>query len=101
MVMTAQEERPTYQLQYRRCGRANCHVCKQGQGHGPYWYAYGRDATGKLRSRYVGHAPPADAALSPLQQERWEQAKRERVAARAQGRSKPRMRNGRITTYGQ
>ncbi len=43
----------TYLFQRRRCGRADCR-CALGEQHGPYWYAYFRDDTGKLRSRYVG-----------------------------------------------
>src|SRR5205807_9318876 len=29
----------TYQAQYRKCNRLLCHSCKNGQRHGPYWYA--------------------------------------------------------------
>ena len=32
----------TYQLQFRKCGKASCSTCRDGQGHGPYWYAYWR-----------------------------------------------------------
>ena len=32
-------DRPvTYQLQYRKCGKAGCSTCRT-YGHGPYWYA--------------------------------------------------------------
>ncbi|HEY7985039.1 MAG TPA: hypothetical protein VID73_12765 [Ktedonobacterales bacterium] len=49
----------TYQLQYRKCGKARCGTCKDGLGHGPYWYAYWREGP-RLRSGYVGKlAPPA------------------------------------------
>jgi hypothetical protein len=48
----------TYQLQYRKCGKARCSTCKQGLGHGPYWYAYWREGA-RLRSGYVGKLPPA------------------------------------------
>lgn len=33
----------SYQFQRRKCGRSTCKSCKQGIGHGPYWYAYWRD----------------------------------------------------------
>ncbi len=48
----------TYQLQYRKCGKARCGTCRQGSGHGPYWYAYWREGS-RLRSGYVGKLPPA------------------------------------------
>ena len=43
-----------YQLERVRCGKVGCKCAgKNGVLHGPYWYAYWRDA-GKLKSRYVG-----------------------------------------------
>lgn len=43
-----------YQLERVRCGKAGCKCAgKQGELHGPYWYAYWRE-DGKLKSRYVG-----------------------------------------------
>ncbi len=48
-----QDEHLTYQTQYRKCGKASCGTCRDGQGHGPYWYAYWREG-GRLRSRYIG-----------------------------------------------
>lgn len=53
-------ENASYQLQYRKCGKANCHTCQHGNGHGPYWYAYWK-ADKKVRSRYIGKEYP-DAA---------------------------------------
>lgn len=35
--------------QHVRCGRDSCTTCP----HGPYWYAYWREA-GKRKSKYVG-----------------------------------------------
>ncbi len=43
----------TYQLQYRKCGKPSCSTCRDGQGHGPYWYAYWRQGS-RLKSGYVG-----------------------------------------------
>lgn len=43
----------TYQEQFRKCNKAACNACKQGPGHGPYWYAYWRE-NDMLHSRYVG-----------------------------------------------
>lgn len=43
-----------YQLERVRCGKIGCKCAgENGELHGPYWYAYWRDA-GKLKSRYVG-----------------------------------------------
>jgi hypothetical protein len=47
----------TYQLQYRKCGKASCSTCRNTQGHGPYWYAYWREGS-RLRSGYVGKVHP-------------------------------------------
>jgi hypothetical protein len=47
----------TYQLQYRKCGKASCSTCRNGQGHGPYWYAYWREGS-RLRSGYIGKVHP-------------------------------------------
>ena len=47
----------TYQLQYRKCGKTSCSTCRNGQGHGPYWYAYWREGS-RLRSGYVGKIHP-------------------------------------------
>ena len=47
----------TYQLQYRKCGKPTCRTCHEGQGHGPYWYAYWREGS-RLRSGYVGKVHP-------------------------------------------
>lgn len=47
----------SYQFQYRKCGKPTCKTCKEGHGHGPYWYAYWRES-GKLLSAYIGKEPP-------------------------------------------
>jgi hypothetical protein len=52
----------TYQLQYRSCGNRNC-SCRDGVGHGPYWYAYWHDENKKICSGYVGKVLPRDARL--------------------------------------
>jgi hypothetical protein len=54
----------TYQLQYRKCGKASCGTCRNGQGHGPYWYAYWREGS-RLRSGYVGKNRPDNQYQSP------------------------------------
>jgi hypothetical protein len=47
----------SYQHQYRKCGKALCIHCTNGEGHGPYWYAYWRE-DGKVKSKYIGKAKP-------------------------------------------
>jgi hypothetical protein len=43
-----------YQLERIRCGKVGCKcVGKNGELHGPYWYAYWRDQ-GHLKTCYVG-----------------------------------------------
>jgi predicted ATPase/DNA-binding SARP family transcriptional activator/Tfp pilus assembly protein PilF len=47
----------TYRQQYTRCGKQRCHKCREGAGHGPYWYAYWSEK-GRTVSKYIGtHLP--------------------------------------------
>lgn len=57
MALPPENQHVTYQLQYRKCGKSSCSTCRDGQGHGPYWYAYWREGT-RLRSGYVGKVNP-------------------------------------------
>ncbi len=57
MTELPNDQHITYQLQYRKCGKTSCSTCRNGQGHGPYWYAYWRDGS-RLRSGYVGKVNP-------------------------------------------
>jgi hypothetical protein len=55
----AAEPHETYRQEYVKCKKAVCRRCTDnGQGHGPYWYAYSREH-GKLRKRYIGKDKPA------------------------------------------
>ena len=51
------DQHVTYQFQYRKCGKSSCSTCRNGQGHGPYWYAYWREGS-RLRSGYIGKVHP-------------------------------------------
>ena len=55
------EERPVsagaLRLERVTCGQLGCRKCKEGEGHGPYWYLYYR-RSGKLTSRYLGETIP-------------------------------------------
>ena len=52
----------TYRQQYTRCGKDRCRKCKEGAGHGPYWYAYWSE-NGRTVSKYVGIHLPADVEI--------------------------------------
>lgn len=43
----------TYLRKWIRCGKEGC-KCARGEPHGPFWYAFLRDAQGKQRARYIG-----------------------------------------------
>lgn len=49
----------TYRQQYTRCGKQRCRKCREGAGHGPYWYAYWSE-NGRTISKYIGIHPPAE-----------------------------------------
>lgn len=59
------KQKVTYRQQYTRCGKQRCRKCKEGPGHGPYWYAYW-SSNGRTVSKYIGIHPPAD--LDPSKQ---------------------------------
>ena len=42
-----------YLRKHIHCGKAGC-KCGRGEPHGPYWYAFLRDAGGRQRARYIG-----------------------------------------------
>ena len=53
----------TYRQQFTRCGKQRCHKCKDGAGHGPYWYAYW-SVNGRTVSKYLGKHAPEDIELA-------------------------------------
>ena len=63
MIQLPNNHRVTYQLQYRKCGKATCSTCREGPGHGPYWYAYWREGA-RLRSGYIGKVRPEGVSLA-------------------------------------
>src|ERR1700731_2705487 len=56
--------RVVYRQQLTRCGKQRCRKCKEGEGHGPYWYAYWSEK-GRTVSKYIGAHLPDDMALPP------------------------------------
>ena len=61
------EERPasagTLRLERVKCGKERCKKCREGEGHGPYWYLYYR-RNGKLASKYVGKMIPDELQIT-------------------------------------
>ena len=45
-----------YYQQMRKCGKDNCRICREGNGHGPYWYV--RDKTSG-QVKYIGKSLPS------------------------------------------
>src|SRR6266550_4279433 len=53
----------TYRQQFAHCGKPRCRKCREGMGHGPYWYAY-QTENGNTTRTYVGkHLPPEAQAM--------------------------------------
>ncbi|MBV9022005.1 MAG: tetratricopeptide repeat protein [Ktedonobacteraceae bacterium] len=47
----------TYHQQVSYCGKPSCRKCRQGVGHGPYWYAY-HTVNGQTTRTYIGKRLP-------------------------------------------
>ena len=67
MLQLPSDQHISYQFQYRKCGKATCRTCRNGRGHGPYWYAYWHDGS-RLRSGYIGkvHPEKLHAPVAPI-----------------------------------
>lgn len=52
-----QQPHISYQQEYVKCGKARCKKCREGVGHGPYWYGYYREG-GKTKKIYIGKELP-------------------------------------------
>src|ERR1700730_12162905 len=59
------DDKVTYRQQVNFCGKESCRKCREGIGHGPYWYAY-TITHGRTRRKYIGKqmSPEIQAALS-------------------------------------
>ncbi|GCE16555.1 DUF6788 family protein [Dictyobacter kobayashii] len=55
----------TYRQQFTRCGKERCRKCKEGSGHGPYWYAYW-SVNGRTVSKYIGTDLPESVKQEQL-----------------------------------
>jgi DNA-binding SARP family transcriptional activator len=47
----------TYNQQIAFCGKSRCRKCREGIGHGPYWYAY-KTVNGRTTRTYIGKTLP-------------------------------------------
>jgi len=52
-----------YRQESRRCSKPACSRCRQGHGHGPYWYAFWHDGNNRPRRTYCGTTPPTERFL--------------------------------------
>ncbi|GCE23470.1 DUF6788 family protein [Dictyobacter kobayashii] len=55
----------TYHQQVSYCGKPRCKRCREGVGHGPYWYAY-QTVDGRTSRTYIGKRLPAEAEATML-----------------------------------
>jgi tetratricopeptide (TPR) repeat protein len=56
------DEKVTYRQQVSFCGKPRCRKCRDGTGHGPYWFAYHLTPEGRTVRTYIGkHLPPGIA----------------------------------------
>ena len=55
--------RVVYRQQLTRCGKQRCRKCKEGEGHGPYWYAYWNE-NGRTKTKYIGVRLPPELAAA-------------------------------------
>ena len=46
-----------YRQEFTRCNKERCKKCREGEGHGPYWYRYWWE-DGKTRKKYIGKELP-------------------------------------------
>ncbi|HEY7420040.1 MAG TPA: DUF6788 family protein, partial [Ktedonobacteraceae bacterium] len=49
----------TYHQQVSYCGKPRCRRCREGVGHGPYWYAY-QTVEGRTTRTYIGKQLPPE-----------------------------------------
>lgn len=60
---TGREPTITHRQEWTRCNNERCKRCKDGPGHGPYWYAYWREGE-TVKKKYIGKSL-APAARPP------------------------------------
>ncbi len=63
------DEKVTYHQQASYCGKPRCRKCREGGGHGPYWYSY-RVVNGRTVRTYIGKELPPEVRATLGQQHR-------------------------------
>ncbi len=58
-MISGMNSKVTYHQQVSYCGKPRCKKCREGTGHGPYWYAY-QTIDGRTTRTYVGKELPAE-----------------------------------------
>ncbi|TMF43211.1 MAG: hypothetical protein E6I32_16835 [Chloroflexi bacterium] len=58
------DDKVTYRQQVNFCGKPRCRKCREGIGHGPYWYAYHLTDAGRTVRTYIGRELPPGVASS-------------------------------------
>src|SRR5579872_2152809 len=64
------DEQVTYRQQVNFCGKPRCRKCRDGIGHGPYWYAYHVSADGRKERVYIGKNLPPGVTNAGSQDDR-------------------------------
>jgi predicted ATPase len=64
------DDKVTYRQQINFCGKPRCRKCREGIGHGPYWYSY-QVVDGRTIRTYIGKTLPTgvqvpDSQKSPI-----------------------------------
>ncbi|MHB8599059.1 MAG: AAA family ATPase [Ktedonobacteraceae bacterium] len=62
------DSKVTYKQQVSYCGKPQCSKCREGIGHGPYWYAYHTSEQGRTVRTYVGKRLPVGVQGSQITQ---------------------------------
>ena len=57
-----------YRQEFTRCNKERCKKCREGEGHGPYWYRYWWE-DGKTRKKYIGKELPSDLITEDITEE--------------------------------
>ena len=60
-------EKVSYRQQFTFCGKPNCRHCREGRGHGPYWYAY-ISRNGQTVRKYIGKQLPPEIQEAQTEQ---------------------------------
>ncbi len=55
----------TYRQQYSFCNKPACRKCREGTGHGPYWYAY-QVVQGRTVRTYIGKVLPVGVEAAQI-----------------------------------